>query len=158
MAQAEPIDEQPAEGGATRPTRVVNLRHRRRDPGNPEHVYIGRANGRSGLAASKWANPFKMRSEKERAGVIARCQKYVLREWADLVADLPELRGKTLYCWCAPPGGLTADDRPHVCPRAGAGRFGRCPPRRQALTGRRSGGTVSLYRAHKGLPPLSFVA
>ena len=32
-----------------------------------------------------------------------------------LLEDLPELRGRTLYRFCAPPGGLTAADRPHVC-------------------------------------------
>lgn len=115
IAQVEPDDGQPADGEEPPSTRVVNLRHWRRDPGDPDHVSIRRANGGFRLAASKWQDPFQMRSEKERARVIEQYRQYVLRERADLVDALPELRGKTFYCWRAPPGGLTAADRPHVC-------------------------------------------
>jgi|688.fasta_scaffold190153_4 hypothetical protein len=56
-------------------------------------VYIGRP--------SKWGNPFEIGKDGDRAEVI---QKY--REWVatqpNLMAALPELRGKVLGCWCAP--------------------------------------------------------
>lgn len=78
----------------------------------PYDIYIGRP--------SKWGNPF---SHKE--GTAARfkassrkeaIQKYVewLSEQEHLLADLHELKGKVLGCWCAPLGGLTTDD-PCIC-------------------------------------------
>jgi mannose-6-phosphate isomerase-like protein (cupin superfamily) len=82
-------------------TTVVNLRAVRYDPANPDHVYIGRANRRWRLPASKWANPFPLRSEREREAMLARYRGY-LQERPDLRAAVGELRGRTLYCWCAP--------------------------------------------------------
>lgn len=66
----------------------------------PYDVYIGRP--------SKWGNPFSHRD-----GTLARFKAGTLdeairryEEWVqsqpDLVAALPELRDKTLGCWCAP--------------------------------------------------------
>ena len=58
-------------------------------------VYIGRP--------SKWGNPFEIGRDGNRAEVI---QKY--KEWITegngkhLLADLHELKGQTLGCWCAP--------------------------------------------------------
>jgi hypothetical protein len=56
-------------------------------------VYIGRP--------SKWGNPFEIGRDGDRETVI---RKY--REWLpnqpELMAALPELKGKTLGCWCAP--------------------------------------------------------
>lgn len=58
-------------------------------------VYIGRP--------GKWGNPFVVGKHGNREEVI---QKY--REWITqgngqhLLADLYELRGKTLGCWCHP--------------------------------------------------------
>jgi hypothetical protein len=56
-------------------------------------VYIGRP--------SKWGNPFEIGRDGDRETVI---KKY--REWIqtrpDLLAALPELKGKVLGCWCAP--------------------------------------------------------
>lgn len=65
-------------------------------------VYIGRKC--YGYPASKWANPFKLApkaSDLERR----RCLDYYLRHLnnrPDLMAAIPELRGKVLGCWCAP--------------------------------------------------------
>lgn len=61
-------------------------------------VYIGRP--------SKWGNPFPVPSKgydrvKDPARILARYEEYVLSK-PDLVAALPELRGKVLACWCAP--------------------------------------------------------
>ncbi len=56
-------------------------------------VYIGRP--------SKWGNPFLIGRDGTREEVI---EKY--REWIQtqpqLLADLHELKGKVLGCWCAP--------------------------------------------------------
>jgi hypothetical protein len=87
-------------------TTVVNLRGRRRENGGqaPEGVvYIGRAMHRGGwrLPASKWANPFKIGRDGTREEVITKYREHVLLS-PELLAALPELRGKVLGCWCAP--------------------------------------------------------
>jgi hypothetical protein len=75
-------------------------------------VYIGRAIPRQRLKGSKWANPFLEdipdrpgKPGKKRAGtrevVIAKYHAYLLGN-AELLAALPELRGKVLGCWCKP--------------------------------------------------------
>lgn len=65
-------------------------------------VYIGRP--------SKWGNPFShLASDKtiaqflvaSREEAIARYEEWLLAQ-PELVAALPELRGKVLGCWCAP--------------------------------------------------------
>ena len=56
-------------------------------------VYIGRP--------SVWGNPFEIGRDGTREQVIARYRAWV-RTQPDLMARLPELRGKTLGCWCAP--------------------------------------------------------
>jgi hypothetical protein len=70
-------------------------------------VYIGRADDPrfKRWAASEWNNPFPLRkgaTEAERAAVIERFRAYLLTERPDLVARLPELRGRVLGCWCKP--------------------------------------------------------
>ena len=69
------------------PTRVVHCKRERHD------VYIGRP--------SKWGNPFVIGRDGSREQVIAKYRTWVLAR-PELVAALPELRGKTLGCWCAP--------------------------------------------------------
>lgn len=58
-------------------------------------VYIGRP--------SKWGNPFKVGKGDPGSRLIA-ISKY--EEWVktqpELMAALPELKGKTLGCWCHP--------------------------------------------------------
>lgn len=68
---------------------------------NPRYVYIGRANSRAGVPESKWHNPYSLRRESDREAVIAQFAEYLAGR-ADLLAALPELRGKVLVCWCAP--------------------------------------------------------
>ncbi len=75
----------------------------------PYDVYIGRAMPRYGLAASKWANPYRIGPDGDREHVLALYELYI-RKHPYLMGDLPELRQKVLGCWCAPKGGLTADD------------------------------------------------
>lgn len=65
-------------------------------------VYIGRAVNRGGwnLEESKWRNPFTINSCKGNVGeAIKKFESYLLSN-PKLLACLPELRGKTLGCWC----------------------------------------------------------
>ena len=66
----------------------------------PHDVYIGRP--------SKWGNPyshdddtlaqFKVRDRKE---AVEKFEEHLLNN-AELMADLHELKGKVLGCWCKP--------------------------------------------------------
>lgn len=70
--------------------RVLNLRRDGRPTGA---VFIGRP--------SKWGNPFVIGRDRSRAQVLARYRAW-LCERPELVAALPELRGRDLVCFCAP--------------------------------------------------------
>jgi hypothetical protein len=54
---------------------------------------------------SKWGNPFPVPKGYDREAdpdrILERYEAHV-RSHPDLVAALPELRGKVLGCWCAP--------------------------------------------------------
>lgn len=76
-------------------TTVVNLRDA------DFQVYIGRANWTRRLPRSKWMNPFRIGRHGTRDEVIEQYRQYVLAS-PDLMAALPELRGKVLGCWCKP--------------------------------------------------------
>lgn len=65
----------------------------------PYDVYIGRP--ARGLPGSKWANPFRIGHDGDRDEVCAKYEAYI-RSRPDLLADLPEIDGKILGCWCAP--------------------------------------------------------
>lgn len=76
----------------------------------PGAVYIGRAVPRQRIAGSKWANAHRITTEKDRQGpkeIIGR-EAALLGYVEDLfsgskrhlLAELPELRGKPLACWC----------------------------------------------------------
>jgi hypothetical protein len=80
--------------------RVLNMRGRR-GAVPPGAVYVGRRITRIGLAGSKWANPFKIGLDGTRAEGIEKYRAWLL-EQPELMAALPELRGKDLACWCAP--------------------------------------------------------
>ncbi len=56
-------------------------------------VYIGRP--------STWGNPYEIGKDGDRETVIRKYREYLLSN-PTLVAQLPELEGKTLGCWCAP--------------------------------------------------------
>lgn len=68
-------------------TSVVHVREKVHD------VYIGRP--------SKWGNPFKTGVHGTRDEVIAKYEAWVVTQ-PELLAALPELRGKRLGCFCAP--------------------------------------------------------
>lgn len=68
-------------------TRVVHCKRNRFD------VYIGRP--------SKWGNRFVIGRDGTRAEVIEKYREVILAN-ERLLADLPELKGKVLGCFCAP--------------------------------------------------------
>lgn len=76
-------------------TRVVHCQR------EPYDVYIGRAMPRRGLARSKWENPFKIGRDGTRDQVLDKYRDHAISR-PDLLEALPELRGKTLGCWCKP--------------------------------------------------------
>ena len=78
--------------------RIINLRH---TPTPAYDLYMGRANRWRNLEGSKWANPFFMKNEGMREEVYRKYKEYV-RSRPDLIAALPELKNKTLTCWCVP--------------------------------------------------------
>jgi hypothetical protein len=53
------------------------------------------------MKGSIWGNPFRIGKDGTREEVIAKYRDYVLSR-PDLVAQLPELKGKVLGCWCKP--------------------------------------------------------
>lgn len=66
-------------------TRVVHCKR------EPYDVYIGRP--------SKWGNPFPL--SMGRTACINAYEKWILTQ-PQLLADLHELKDKTLGCWCKP--------------------------------------------------------
>lgn len=68
-------------------TRVVHCKREKHD------VYIGRS--------SKWGNPFVVGKDGTREQVIEKYRHWLMTQPA-LLAALPELKGKTLGCWCSP--------------------------------------------------------
>jgi hypothetical protein len=95
------------------PGRVVHVLR------EPYDVYIGREMRRYGLKESKWKNPYKIGRDGTRDEVIAKYEHRV-RSRPELVAALPELRGKVLGCWCAPEP-CHGDVLLELVQRAGAG-------------------------------------
>ncbi len=82
----------------------------------PFDIYTGRSMARyPHLRATGWGNPFRpARGERDASGAVQRYRAWIMDQ-PQLLARLPELRGKTLGCWCAPLGGLTGDLDGHIC-------------------------------------------
>lgn len=59
----------------------------------PFDVYIGRP--------GKWGNPFSIGKDGDRAEVCRKHKAWILTQ-PQLLADLHELKGKVLGCWCSP--------------------------------------------------------
>ncbi len=59
----------------------------------PGAIYVGRG--------SKWGNPFRIGEAGDRTRVISKYEVW-LRQQPDLMAQLDELRGRDLVCFCAP--------------------------------------------------------
>lgn len=91
----------PVQGATT----VVRMRRRGGRVVQDCDVYIGRRLYMGGwrLEASKWANPFSVKSAGTAARAVAKYREYIMSERPDLVAAAGrELRGKRLGCWCKP--------------------------------------------------------
>ncbi|AYV86944.1 MAG: protein of unknown function DUF4326 [Sylvanvirus sp.] len=69
---------------------------------NSNNIYIGRnmAFYVPGTFKSKWANPFPVKTHG-RDKCLELYREYILNS-PTLAAALPELKGKTLGCWCHP--------------------------------------------------------
>lgn len=79
--------------------KVVHVKKDRYD------VYVGRGK------RSAWGNPFRIGVDGDRHEVIEKYKQWITKgDGRRLLVRLGELEGKTLGCWCAPSGGLTADD------------------------------------------------
>lgn len=98
-------------------TRVVNVKL-----SEPFDVYIGRTMkhgyyGKHPVYQDKgWGNPFRAGyNAVSAADVLNHYRVYLLHQPKLLARIVPELRGKTLGCWCAPPGGLDGDLGGRVC-------------------------------------------
>ena len=73
---------------------ILNLR---KDRSRPHQIYIGRP--------SRWGNPFRLHHENERIRVISLYRRELvhrLRTGSVTRAELAELAGRPLVCWCAP--------------------------------------------------------
>jgi hypothetical protein len=74
---------------------------------DPNNVYIGRRGivfidkVRFPPHDSVWANPFKIDKDGNRDQVIQKYKEYILSK-PELLQKLPQLKGKTLGCWCSP--------------------------------------------------------
>jgi hypothetical protein len=83
-------------------TTVVNIRSR--NGARPDYdVYIGRANKRAGLPASKWANPFTVNATGTHTAAVEAYRRWLeTPEQVHLLRAIPELVGQRLGCWCKP--------------------------------------------------------
>eukprot|EP01031_Cornospumella_fuschlensis_P025055 gene25055-30262_t len=103
----------------SKPTRLVDLhveylrpryRHVPHWRENPDNVYIGRSgvdnvNGRTvPREGSVWANPFKIGRDGEVTSRLIKYREHILAVIARGEADLRELEGKCLGCWCVHAG------------------------------------------------------
>lgn len=64
-------------------------------------VYVGRGLCPKTCVQSIWGNPFKIGVDGSRDDVIKQYEIYLLNN-PELLDALPELRGKSLGCWCFP--------------------------------------------------------
>lgn len=78
--------------------KVVHVRREHYD------VYIGRG--------SAWGNPYKIGRDGDRTEVLGKYKEYLLRgEGRPLLERIGELEEKTLGCFCAQAGGLSAREQ-----------------------------------------------
>ncbi|MFD3451395.1 DUF4326 domain-containing protein [Streptomyces sp. NPDC058691] len=84
-------------------TTVVNLKGHRDDPDYADVVYVGRPAHRGGwhLPGSPLASPFRPGPDGTREEVLDMYRDYLLSR-PELLAMLPDLRGRRLGCWCVP--------------------------------------------------------
>lgn len=69
---------------------------------DPNHLYIGRANGWvKGAEKSKWCNPFSTK-KFPREEAVKMYESYIKEKVSSGELNLNELKGKVLGCWCKP--------------------------------------------------------
>ena len=80
--------------------KVVRIRRNKHGIVQDCDLYIGRAINYGGwnLSQSKWHNPFTIKKYGSVQKVCELYLQYIIN--SDLFHDLPELKGKTLGCWC----------------------------------------------------------
>lgn len=84
-------------------------------PAYPNAVYVGRRNGRFGLASSPLANPYPIGPAGDRSEVIEKYRAWLLRQLEvekgySVIRALLEARGKPLVCWCRHAGEPRTDE------------------------------------------------
>ncbi|ELR22908.1 uncharacterized protein ACA1_398940 [Acanthamoeba castellanii str. Neff] len=109
LSKTEPVEgvarEKPSattQQQAKKGARVVRLQRKGGQVVQSCDVYIGRrwTMGGWNLPQSKWANPFTARKAGSAAEAVRLYEEDHLSKRPDLLAELGELRGKTLGCWC----------------------------------------------------------
>lgn len=84
-------------------TQVVRIKRKNNSIIQDCDIYIGRKCEQGGwkLPQSKWHNPYTITNSGSREQAIEKFEKYLLSN-PQLMKELPELKGKTLGCWCYP--------------------------------------------------------
>ena len=84
-------------------TTVVRARRKNGESIVPFDIYIGRRMSMGGwkLAESIWANPFAIGRDGSRDEVLRKYREYVVSR-GSLMAQLPDIYGRVLACWCKP--------------------------------------------------------
>jgi hypothetical protein len=68
---------------------------------NPDNIYIGRKQRFiEGTFDSPFANPYSV-TQYGRAECMEMYRRYIQAN-PDLLKKIPELSGKTMFCWCCP--------------------------------------------------------
>lgn len=79
------------------PVRVVNAAS-----GEPFDILVGHKHPRFRFRpVRRWVNPFHFGPHGDRDQVMALYREHILGR-PDLLRRIPELRGKTIACWCPP--------------------------------------------------------
>jgi|GEM_PF-1080565 len=89
-------------------TRVVHVKL------DPYDVYIGRTMAGTKYVNQGWGNRYRVLRGESPAAAISNYREWILTQ-PEILARLPELRGKTLGCWCAPKGGIGGDIHGVTC-------------------------------------------
>ena len=139
-------------------TVVVHLKRKNGVEVESCDVYVGRAMYQGGwrLPASKWANPFRVGRDGDRAEVLRKYEAHV-RADPGLMAALPELRGRRLGCWCVGPRCLECGGPRGRCAHLSchAEVLVRLLAERSERSERRERSERSERREERGAPPLS---
>ena len=70
------------------------------ESGQPYDVYVGRGKRGTKLKKSKWHNPYVVGKDGTLDECLEKFERYL--KASPLMTELPEIKGKTLACHCAP--------------------------------------------------------